>query len=36
LSDFSEKGKIIAEENYRKEKYVSELLNLYAEIFENS
>jgi glycosyltransferase involved in cell wall biosynthesis len=35
LKDFSEKGKIIAEENFKKEKYVTGLLNLYAEIFEN-
>lgn len=35
LKAFSEKGKIIAKENFRKEKYVGGLLGLYAEVFGN-
>jgi glycosyltransferase involved in cell wall biosynthesis len=35
LLALSEKGKIIAKENYTKEKYVAGLLNLYEEVLNN-
>lgn len=36
MKDFSENGKRIAKENFTKEKYVGELLSLYAEVFLES
>lgn len=36
LKTFSEKGKIIAKENYTKEKYVAGLLRLYEEVLTNN
>ncbi len=36
LKVFSEKGKLIAKENFRKEKYVKGILSVYDEIFENN
>ena len=35
LNNLSEKGKIIAQENYTKEKYVSKLLSLYDEVIND-
>jgi L-malate glycosyltransferase len=35
VKNFSEKGKMIALQNYTKEKYVNRLLQLYSEVLEN-